>query len=268
MLQFRGSNVKASSHLLAIALLALAGCKPAPRPETALPPAIVNQPEARLQLETARFCERTLPQTRVSVKGVELPVSESNEKGIRSLTFSDAMRPSGRRATAVLGTTEVGFNVVMTSQLHTLVVPGSGEACSRVELNIVVSMLHHTVHVAREFKPGTCAFEKIREHEFLHVGINNAALHEAAAELQTEMRQYFGRQIFYGDQAKLHGQLRAVLEAHWGPRLQELKDVVLLEHEEIDSEEEYASNQTDCEGEIPRILQEDPRLQDILARKR
>lgn len=268
MAKQRQPVISAARYFAGVAVFALAGCKPTPPLAAVQPPAALHQPEARLRLETTRFCERTLPNTVVNVKGVELPIAESNEKGILNLTFSGAVRPNGRRATAVLGTTEVAFNVVMTSQLHTLVTPDAGGSCSRVELDVVVSMLHHVVHVAREFKPGTCAYEKVREHEYLHVNINNAALHEAAAELQREMRQYFGRQVFYGEPATLHGQLRSALEAHWAPRLQELKNEVLQEHEEIDSAEEYASNQTDCEGEIPRILQEDPRLREVLERKR
>jgi hypothetical protein len=250
-----------------LAVLALVAChRPAPveRPE---PPAVLNKPEARLQLETARYCERALANTRVTVVAQEVPISESNERGIRSLTFSDGGRAHAKRGTAVLGTTEAAFSLVMDSRLNTQVAPASGQSCSRLDLAVVVSMLHHTVNVAREFKPGTCAYDKIREHEYQHVAINNAALHEAASALQSEMRQFFGNKIFYGDPTALLGQLRAALDNHWVPRLQQLKEEVLSEHDDVDSVDEYASNQTDCDGEIPEVLRGDPRLRDLFARK-
>lgn len=248
-------------------MLALVGChRPAPV-EPPAPPAVLNKTQERLELETARYCERTLASTRVNVTAQEVQTSESNERGIRSLTFSDGGRAHAKRGTAVLGTTEAAFSLVMESKLNTRVAPVSGQSCSRVDLEVVVSMRHHTVHIARDFKPGTCAYEKVRQHEYQHVAINNAALHEAADTLQLEMRRFFGNRVFYGDPAALHGQLSDALDNHWGPRLQQLKEEVLSEHDDVDSVDEYASNQTDCDGEIPRILAADPRLRETFAKK-
>lgn len=249
-------------------LLALAGChRPAAVEPPPAPPAALNKPQERLELETARYCERTLAKTSVNVTAQEVQTSESNERGIRSLTFSDGGRAHAKRGTAVLGTTEAAFSLVMQSKLNTRVAPASGQSCSRLDLAVVVSMRHHTVHIAREFKPGTCAYDKVRQHEYLHVALNNAALHEAADALQLEMRQFFGNRVFYGDPTTLHGQLRDALDTHWVPRLQQLKEEVLSEHDDIDSVDEYASNQTDCDGEIPRVLQADPRLRGVFSRK-
>jgi hypothetical protein len=216
--------------------------------------------EARQQ-ERERFCNRILPRNRISVVAQDVPVSESNERSMRTLTYS---RASLHQGTAVLGVTETAFGIDMSAELNTEHIPGQSTVCSRLELDVVVSMKFHAVNIARELRPGTCGYEKVREHEYRHVAVNRKTLQTAATVLETEMSEFFGNQIFYGDPAALHAQLKSALQAHWLPRLEQLKEEGLAAHRELDTPEEYASNSTDCEGEIVSLITADSKLAPLL----
>jgi hypothetical protein len=257
-----------TKHLLALtALLALQGCVP---PKEESKPARMETASAvnplgtipQLSFSAERYCHATLPLTHVTVAPREATVSESNEHSISSLTFS---HPAYHKDQVILGSTETAFQMDMTADLASVQVPTGGEFCSRLGVKVVVFMRFHVVNVARELKPGTCAYNKVREHEYRHVYVNRQALYHAAEVLQQEMRAFFRQTVFYGNPADLREELKGAIESHWMPRLQQLKEAGLAEHQAIDSADEYASNNTDCEGEIPALLKADGRFDAMLV---
>lgn len=214
-----------------------------------------------LSFSAERYCQSSLPLTRVTVVPQEAPVFESNERNIRSLTFS---HPAYHKGQVILGSTETAFQLDMIADLVSRPVPDSQDFCSKVNVKVVVSMRFHVVNIARELKPGTCGYNKVREHEYRHVAVNRESLYRAAAVLQQEMREFLGQQVFYGDPGHLREDLRVAIESHWMPRLQKLKEGGLTEHQAIDTVDEYASNNTDCDGEIPALLHSDTQFESLL----
>jgi hypothetical protein len=254
-----------TKQLLSLAIaLALAGCSPPSNNPKAFAGAVedpLGTPPPQ-SFTAERYCQRSLPLTHVTVVPKETIVSESNEHRISSLTFS---HPSYHKGQVILGSTETAFQMDMSADLASSPVPNTDEFCSRVGVKVVVSMRFHVVNIARELKPGTCAYNKVREHEYRHVAVNRHALYHAAAVLQREMTLFFGQKVFYGTPADLRKELQGALELHWMPRLQKLKEAGLERHQAIDTSEEYASNDVDCNGEIPALLQGDGRLDSLLA---
>lgn len=243
--------------------LALAGCGP-----SAVGPGAAGTPAKNplgtpppLSFSAERYCQSSLPLSRVTVVPRESEVFESNEHNIRSLTFS---HPSYHKGQLILGSTETAFQLNMSADLISRPVPDSHDFCSKVNVKVVVSMRFHVVNVGRELKPGTCAYNKVREHEYRHVAVNREALYRSAAILQREMTAFLGQQVFYGDPVQLREELKVAIESHWMPRLQQLKEDGLAEHQAIDTEEEYASNNTDCDGEIPSLLRRNKRFSSML----
>lgn len=249
--------------LMAAALVTLAGCNVSSSDSDATPEVLGTlmgeRPLASFSAE--RYCQGSLPRTRVTVLSKETPVTESNEHSISSLTFS---HPSYHKGQVILGSTETAFQMDMSADLVSRTVPESGESCSRLGMTVVVSMRFHVVNIAQELKPGTCSYVKVREHEYRHVAVNRDALYDAAGVLQREMQEFFGQRVFYGDPSKLRQELKVAIDSHWMPRLQQLKEAGLAQHQAIDTDDEYASNNTDCEGEIPALLRSDAKLEALL----
>jgi hypothetical protein len=120
---------------------------------------------------------------------------------------------------------------------------------------IVVELaLRSTVYVAREFAPGSCAHEAIREHEMRHVRANEHAFEAAAAHLEQQMLAHFDGRIFYGDVQAMLAELEASVESVWLPAVRGKFNEVERVHAAIDSPQEYAGNRTICQGEVVHVL--------------
>jgi len=210
----------------------------------------------------AAYCKSVLPPNRISVTTREAAVFENNDRSIRSLTIANKSYHQGQ---AVLGWAETSFQMRFQSDFVSEQVPDSTSWCSSVNLAVEVSMPYHLVNIARELRPGTCGYEKVREHEYMHVEVNRATLAYAAATLQSEMDEVFSRETFYGDPKLVRAQLDRALSVHWIPRLRELQREGLVAHQDIDTEDEYASNATACDGEISRLVSEDSSLRELLV---
>jgi hypothetical protein len=199
-------------------------------------------------------CARRLSPTEIRV--VALPSAVQ-------YTFATSMAQLTRRGTrqhslgqVVLGLTEATLRSQLAWGANYLVEPGTGRACMRPHLTLAFNVAPQLVSVAREFPKGSCAFGEIATHELRHVYANQAQLEATAAVMQKELTSFFGQKVFYGQQKVLQAQLAEALNTTWMPLAQAELGKVDAAHNAIDSPEEYARNQTRCDGAIARTVAE------------
>ncbi|MDO8416250.1 MAG: hypothetical protein Q7S87_08580 [Agitococcus sp.] len=154
---------------------------------------------------------------------------------------------------SVVGLTTATLRHTITWGGDVLAYP-EGPACTRPAIQLTLEVGPQHVDIGREFPRGSCAFNKIAAHELRHVYANQETLVDAARYLEYAMREHYGTQILYGDKATLKANLSSDVQRVWIPLLKQKIAEVDLRHNAIDSPEEYASNQVECDGEIPRAL--------------
>ncbi len=141
---------------------------------------------------------------------------------------------------------------VITQQME------DGSFCASVDkVNANIGYREVTVHVAKEFPQGSCAFRHIYEHELKHIAVNRQVLEEYSVKMREKISAYM----------KLYG-VRRVADPKYAEKL--LKDDVAKILNEmsssmseenrrrqrlIDTPEEYAKNSTACGGAISREME-------------
>ncbi|MDX2224229.1 MAG: hypothetical protein SFV21_15880 [Rhodospirillaceae bacterium] len=73
--------------------------------------------------------------------------------------------------------------------------PGPDGACSRLDwVRVVFGYADIEVYIGSDFKPGTCAFRAVYDHETQHVSINAYTLEEFAKTLKAQLDEQARRQ--------------------------------------------------------------------------
>lgn len=195
-------------------------------------------------------CEAELKPTliQVSVKPQELQYDFS--KSLAELTQRSKKKQTGRQT---LGLTETTVRLSTERAYATLKKP-NGMGCLRPSLEVTLSASPQTIFIAREFPKGSCAFNEIMAHELRHARVNQSHTEAVARQLKAELDQVFGQQIFYGNVAELTQQFKDAWDKQWLPRIDQQLKASEAQHREIDSPQEYARNNTMCDGEVPRML--------------
>ena len=196
----------------------------------------------------AAICEQKLEPERIEVRAHRSPVVYDRSTSAEVLT---RRAPRGIAGEHALGMTERHFEMQVAWQSSYLTLDQGKTGCLRPRLKVDL-MLHPTVYVAREFAPGSCAYEAIRAHEMRHVRANEQAFESAAWYLEQRMTQHFGGRIFYGNVDTMLAELDESIETVWLPAVRGKFAAFERVHAAIDSSAEYASNQTACEGEVLR----------------
>lgn len=205
-----------------------------------------EQPSRELRTQ----CEQRLAETVVRVVSQPSDVVYDFSKSVQELT---RMSPAAHGARWTLGLARARMRVATKWSVSSLTFE-QGRGCLRPSLTVTLSAGPQTVYVAREFPRGTCAFDEIAAHELRHVKANQEHLERVADRYQAEMAQFFGQRIFYGNVQALQKQLEQAVSEHWTRRILDELDQVDAHHRRIDSVEEYARNETMCDGEVPRRL--------------
>jgi hypothetical protein len=200
-------------------------------------------------------CQTRLPSSRIVVMATEAPVQEMNNESLRELTAdSAAQNGPGAANQYTLGLTRTTLQLQVRYQLTLLSVPGVSQACARPALSVSITQPYHRVDIAREFAPGSCLYQAIRQHEYRHVRVNQENLRRAKAVIAREMKDYYGNRVFYGTRDEIIQQLDQAVKRYWIPRVQQLHETSQMRQQQIDSPEEYGRMGTICNGELARVL--------------
>lgn len=151
----------------------------------------------------------------------------------------------------------IGLTKATSTFKATYALPGLtlGErACVRPKITIELSNSPQTVYVAKEFRQDSCAFSIIFNHEMRHVRANSLNLESTANDLKHQLQQQLKNKVFYGNPDKYMADLKDAMEQYWKPYVMGNLAKANVLHSQIDTPEEYASNNTACGGEIPKVL--------------
>lgn len=197
----------------------------------------------------------SLPKPAMTLKRIDEPVKQDDRYSYRTLTSlaGDRARPHQ----TVLGLTR-GKVVTRIALRAPRWVDASGRwECLSPQIEVSFGYAPLTVHVAREFPPGSCAYQEILAHEQKHVD----AYRQHAAAIEDELRSAFEARFMNGDQAwrgpagELGERLQKELDERWLPFIQRRLAAVEAAQAEVDAPEEYERVSNACDGEIRKRLQ-------------
>lgn len=214
-----------------------------------------DEPEGMPAHVSKRFvadCERQLPATAINVVASPSEVKYDFSKGVAELTTRPTMFREGGAHT--LGLTEATFRLDVSWKGDILMDSLSRIGCTRPRVTVELKVGPQQVFVAREFPQNSCAFWEIAKHELRHVNANQAQAEKVATVLQDALRTAFGNRVFYGNPDELKAAFTNTLENDWMPWTKDQFSQVEKAHAAIDTPDEYARNNTMCNGEVPAAL--------------
>jgi hypothetical protein len=138
--------------------------------------------------------------------------------------------------------------------MHLVEDPLSNRACMRPAIRMLVAHGGQQVFVAREFQPGSCAFNEVLEHENTHASANRDQLALSALQLRSTLKSTLGNRVFYGTRKELERQLTEAVNEYWIPMARLKFSQSSPVHAEIDSHEGYRSVLERCRGEFAQVL--------------
>lgn len=196
----------------------------------------------------------TTCQTKLGPTEVDVVANASQPEGNYTLSYKELTQRSapGNGASHTLGLTEGRFAYQASYGYTGLAIGDSG--CVRPRIKITITLAPHILYVGREFRPGTCEFQHIYNHEARHVVTNHHHLNEVARRLKAEMQQHIGNTIYYGPPQQSLDKIAQQVRDVWIPRARAWQDLAIHSHALIDTPEEYARNNSVCDGAIARIL--------------
>ncbi|CAJ0786094.1 hypothetical protein LMG18090_01923 [Ralstonia mannitolilytica] len=203
-----------------------------------------------------KACDSALGPMHVNVRTRETPLSFSNDRSVDQLT---AEAPPYDRAARVLGKTYATLSARFSVTSRYMDIPTQPRTtCLRPSVDVELILSDFRVAVAREFAPGSCAYDAVRAHELRHVAVNRAVLPRAAETIRQEIESEYGGRLYFGNPDRIAADLEAALTRHWLPRAQSLIELGLQAHEQIDTPGEEARMSRVCNGEVQAVLQHVP----------
>ncbi len=185
----------------------------------------------------------------LTVQRFDEPITMSFEYGYKALNVlaANLSRP-GRR---ILGLTR-GKAVVKFESRTAAVVDRSGQwECASPQISVTYGFSPMTVYVAKEFLPGSCAYQAILAHELQHVKIYQEHLSSIEKGLtDTLSRRFVTGGPWRGPVGQTSARLQREVEERWLPYIKREIDRVDAAQAMIDTPEEYARVVASCGGEI------------------
>lgn len=196
-----------------------------------------------------------LPKPSVTLQRIDEPVKQDDRYPYRTLTSLAGERT--RPNQTVLGLTR-GKVVARIALRAPRLVDASGRwECLSPQLQVSFGYAPLTVHVAREFPPGSCAYQEILAHEQKHVDTYRQHAQAIEQELAATFAARFTAdpQPWRGAAGQLGERLQKELDERWLPFIQRRLAAVEVAQAAVDAPEEYERVSLACDGEIRKRLQ-------------
>lgn len=208
-------------------------------------------PSIGLPIPFSEQCERDLPPTRISVRVEPAQLQYFNDVPLGRLRHNEDDTQAAEHG-ITLGNTHWAPSYSIGHTAHLM--QRGEQRCMRPAIEVVLKPGMQTVNVAQEFRSGTCGYQHILDHEHRHVRANLEHIAATGPQLELELRKSFGNTVFYADSPSiLEQRLSELLKTGWIPYVDSLLEKGKEAHRQIDTQEEYARNNTVCGGEIARI---------------
>ncbi len=168
--------------------------------------------------------------------------------GIRNL-FATRGEPLGERHQKALGVTYV--ETILSMQAATHIKPQGRGFCvylDRVEADFGWDRME--VYVASEYKPGSCEYRMILDHENQHVGINRQALRDTAPRVRAALEAILRDQgpLYVTDANRGADQALTAIHGRMNAPLETFQRVMAEGNSVIDTSSNYEAVSQMCEG--------------------
>ena len=164
------------------------------------------------------------------------------------------MKGVARSNTWVLGLTKTDSQVKIALAAPMLQDPFSGYECVAPQIAVSLTYAPVVIYIAREFPPGTCAYDEILAHELRHMKTYMDHLPRVEKIVRAALAKRFEARPLYAPSGTAKAALAREIDTGWLPYIKaEMRKVEVLQAA-IDSPQEYARLGKACNGEIQTIL--------------
>ena len=194
-----------------------------------------------------------LPPPAVIVRRLETPVMLNTKYSYRTLT--DLGATLARQGHRVLGLTRGKAIVKVETNTPSYVDRRGRWECASPQLTISFGFDPITVHVAKEFSAGSCAYREIYKHEMRHVLAYEAHSVAIEKELVEALTNRFATGVIWrGPVGQTREKLQLELNERWIPYIKRAMERVEATQALIDTSEEYSRIAGSCNGEVSKQL--------------
>lgn len=165
-----------------------------------------------------------------------------------------------RPGNLVLGLTRGNAIVKFAISIPSYVDRNGQWECASPQITLTYGFSPMTVYVAREFPPGTCAYNEIYQHEQRHVKAYQTHL----ASLEKEVLDLLSKRFatsgpWRGPVGQTSSRVQQELDERWTPYITRAIERVNEAQAQIDTPEEYTRVAESCNGEIKQRTGQKPK---------
>ncbi len=194
-----------------------------------------------------------LPKPSLKLQRIEEPITLDNGLGYRSLSSLGPRRL--QPGSEIIGLTRGNTVVEIQTRLSIILDRQTNLECGTPEITVSFGYRPMTVYVAREFPHGSCAYQRILEHEMRHVQVYRDHLARVEPEIARALQQRLEAWTLERRPAGLTSTLlRRDINDEWIPQLRQMIARVEDEQAHVDNEEEYRRVTSSCQGAILNVL--------------
>ncbi len=146
--------------------------------------------------------------------------------------------------TSLTTVTEIDFNGELNKDKS-----GKGE-CLAPNVQITITLEPIQVYIGSEFKPDSCAYKTIHEHEMRHVELYKNSIPKVAALVQDLLRRRLGERPIYAPVGGAYRLLRQEIDLFWRPLIKAELSKIEIDQQALDSESELSELAYSCNGSI------------------
>ena len=122
----------------------------------------------------------------------------------------------------------------------------------RIEISLHYSPIQ--VFIGNEFRPGSCSYGVILEHEKQHVRLYQDNLPRVESILRSLMEKRFAKKPLYAPAGKAKQILENEIDTLWRPLIKTEFAKIQIEQNQLDTDEGLAAVGWACLGEVQKIL--------------
>lgn len=209
----------------------------------------------------AERCAAGLPAIELHFSARSAAVVLSTRLDVPTLTTRTAISArerakamKGGQTPITVGLTESRFFYQSAVRTSSMTDPASGLQCARIGAEMVIVTGPQTVHIARDIRKGSCAYNEVLLHEMRHVQANQAIARDVAASAERRFRGLHAGEVLIGTSDELMARFQQIIAEQWIPEMEQMARDAAHVHDEIDSPEEYQRIQDVCGGEVTAAI--------------
>ncbi|MDF8364695.1 hypothetical protein [Achromobacter anxifer] len=209
----------------------------------------------------AERCAASLPAIELHFSARPAVVVLSTKLDVPTLTTRTAVSARervkamrGGETPITVGLTESRFFYQSAVRTSSMKDPASGLHCARIGAEMVIVTGPQTVHIARDIRKDSCAYNEVLHHEMRHVRANQAIARDVAAGAERRFRGRHAAEVMIGTSDELMVRFQRIIAEQWIPEMEQMARETAHVHDDIDTPEEYQRIQDVCGGEVAAAI--------------